>query len=307
MESAPRTIWEHIEDLRRTLVRVLLVIFFSTALSFGFYQNILHVLTLPLQYVSEHSHDSWQITPFQIQRERISNTSNIPAYFQDNSVRIIGSHKAEKEGLGYRVLAGGHLDIERETPPGHLIVLGPIEGFRTALKASFWFGMVVSSPVWLWLLFQFVAPALHSQEKRAALPVICFCLFFLILGGAFGFLVTIPIANKFLFAFNGTIGLNLWSLSLYLDYTVLLLLANALAFEMSALLFIAVHYGIVTAQWLTDKRRVMCVIIFVIAMLLTPPDVFTQLLMAIPMLIIYEGVILYAKSRQKGLLWVNVN
>ncbi|MDP1836430.1 MAG: twin-arginine translocase subunit TatC [Chlamydiales bacterium] len=240
------TFWEHLDELRKVLIRTLFVVFCATALSFTFYQDVLTFLTLPLRLLTEQGQGPWTVTP------------------------------------------------------DHLVVLGPMEGFSTALKACFWFGLVVSSPVWLWMLFRFVAPALHRNEKGLVIPVATVCLLFLIMGLIFGFYVAIPLANQALFAFNGTVGKNLWTLSLYLDYTVLLLLANALAFELSALLFLAVHFGLLSAQWLVEKRRIMCVVIFIISALLTPPDVFTLFLMAIPLLVIYECIVLYAKWRQPG-------
>jgi sec-independent protein translocase protein TatC len=123
----------------------------------------------------------------------------------------------------------------------------------------------------------------------------CLCIAFLLFGLLFAYYVTIPLANQFLYAFNLSIGENLWSASLYLDYTVVLLLANALAFELCAVLLLCVHYGVISSRWLQAKRRYIYVAIFVVAAVLTPPDVLTQLLLAIPLVIFYEMIVVYAR------------
>ncbi len=296
------TIWEHIEELRKTILRSLVIILAATFLSFSFYQQILSLLTLPLAVIANgKSEGSLVITPYHLTRHRISNpSSGIERHSLGAGDRVVATEGAQLEDSKlYALSPGGFLEVERLSQPDRLIVLGPIDGFKTVLKACFWFGLVVSSPLWLLYIFQFIAPALYASERRIALPVSMFCMVFLVLGLLFAFFVTIPLANEALFAFNGAIGENLWSLALYLDYTVVLLLANALAFEMSALLLLFVHYGVVTGQWLSEKRRIMYVFIFVMSALLTPPDVLTQLLMAIPLLAMYELILLYARWRQR--------
>lgn len=290
--------WDHLEDLRKTLIRVLLIVFCATALSFTFYQEILSFLTLPLSVLNEGVKEgALTATPYQIVRQKVSNTGRAAVPYQvAEGMRVIAVNGAVVKGhRDYVIEPEGWLETEQLKAPDQLILLGPIEGFRTALKACFWFGLVASSPLWLYFIFQFVAPALYATERSLAFPVIIFCLIFLVLGLGFGFFVSIPVANRCLFSFNTAIGQNLWTLSLYLDYTVLLLLANALAFELSAILLLLVHYGVVTATWLVAKRRHMCVAIFILSALLTPPDVFTLLLMAFPLCGLYELIVLYAR------------
>jgi sec-independent protein translocase protein TatC len=176
-----------------------------------------------------------------------------------------------------------------------LVVLGPAEGLNTAIKVSFWFGLTLTSPFWIWVILRFVQPALKAHERRAVLPFLVVSGVLMSVGLLFAYFVTIPVANQYLSAFNGTIGQNLWSLSHYMDYTILLLLANALAFEIAALFLMLIHTGWISAQWLIEHRRVMIVCIFVLSALLTPPDVLTQLFMAIPLLFLYECLVLYAR------------
>ncbi len=301
VDAARGTVWDHLEDLRKTFLRAFGVIFAATFLSFAFYQPILSFLTLPLSDVAQgHTKGSLMITPYQIVRQTVSNVTTMSAEYELSSEEhLLASTKATQIGTNrYLIDPTGSLEIEKKQQADRLVVLGPIEGFRTALKACFWFGLVSSSPLWLLFVFQFVAPGLYESEQRLALPIIAFCLAFLAVGLLFGFYIAIPIANEALYAFNGSVGLNLWSLALYLDYTVVLLMANALAFELSALLLLLVHHRVVAEEWLRNKRRMMYVVIFLISAFLTPPDVLTQLLMAFPLLGMYELIVLYARWRQ---------
>ena len=88
----------------------------------------------------------------------------------------------------------------------------------------------------------------------------------------------------------------------YLDYTIFLLLANGLAFELCVLGLFAVHLGLVTAEGLLAKRRVAIVGAFILGALLTPPDVLTQIMLAIPLIVLYEGIILYARLKRSEIL-----
>jgi len=180
-----------------------------------------------------------------------------------------------------------------------LILLSPEEGITSILKACFWTGLLTSSPIWLLLILRFVVPGLKFHEKRLILPFTIGSLLSLALGFTFAYYITIPMANHYLFALNETLGPNLWSLSSYLDYSILLMCANGLAFEFFNLLFFCVHYGLITADSLKEKRKTAIVTIFIASAILTPPDAVTQLLLAIPLALIYEANILYAMIIRK--------
>lgn len=183
--------------------------------------------------------------------------------------------------------------------PQQLMILGPLEGIAIALKTSLWVGVVWTSPLWLFILFHFIAPGLHKHERRVIIPFILLSICLMLLGACLAFKVTIPLANEYLISFNNTLGVNIWSLEQYLNYTIFLLLANSLAFEFFVLGIFAVHFGIITVERLGSHRRLAIVMAFIIGALLTPPDVFTQLMLAIPLILLYEIVILYARLKKK--------
>ena len=113
------------------------------------------------------------------------------------------------------------------------------------------------------------------------------------------YFITLPIANQYLSLFNSAIGQNSWTLALYVNYVLFLCMGHAIAAELALLLLILVHFRCLSAEWLISKRRHMIVAAFILGALLTPPDVLTQLLMAIPLIGIYELAIWYAKFRGK--------
>jgi sec-independent protein translocase protein TatC len=109
---------------------------------------------------------------------------------------------------------------------------------------------------------------------------------------------TIPLANQYLQAFNASLGQNAWSFAHYVDYTLLIMLGHIIAFELSLLLLLLVHFRILSPEWLVSKRRYMIILTFILAALLTPPDVITQIALAIPLILLYELAIFYAKWRR---------
>lgn len=293
--------WTHIEALRCALLRILAIIGVGVIICFLCYSPLIAFLTSPLTETTTKAQAPLIHTPLaQIYIFNALSTSQVvtlpaEAFAPTNlsaGVMPLTSHT-------YRLPAGGSLIYAKKTvPTTALVLLGPLEGMLTALKTSFWLGGVLTSPLWLLVCMQFIAPALRASEKRLILPFLITSLAFILLGCAFAFMLTIPLANTYLIAFNQEIGTNLWSLTHYLDYTVFLLLANGLSFELCAVGLFAVQLGLITAESLIAKRRIAIVCAFVLGALLTPPDILTQVMLAIPLMLLYEAVILYARLVQ---------
>ncbi len=292
--------WTHVEELRRTLLRIFAIIVAGVLICFLFYAPLITFLTNPLK--------PWlPSTASNLQVERIEYThlSNPHAFAQtytlpENAIASLTASAGAEEisPHTYRLAPNSWLTFAKPiTDTNNLVVLGPLEGMLTALKTSLWIGAVITSPLWLLVLLQFFLPALHSHEKRLIWPFLITSVCFIVIGCCFAFFVTIPIANTYLFSFNEAIGTNLWSLSHYLDYTLFLLLANGLAFEFCVVGIFAVHLNIITAEWLITQRRLAIVMAFIVGALLTPPDVLTQIMLAVPLMLMYEGLILYARFK----------
>jgi len=184
-----------------------------------------------------------------------------------------------------------------------LVILGPVDGFSSSLKLAFWTSGVLTFPYWGFLFLKFLHPALHAEEKKAVAPFFILSFFFLSIGLIFSYSFTIPLANKALYQFNLALGKNLWSLQNYIDYALTLVFATCIVFESAVILFILVHYGWVFPGTLMFYRREVILASFVISALLTPPDILTQILLALPLILLYEMVILYGRVRFKKFLY----
>lgn len=176
-----------------------------------------------------------------------------------------------------------------------LVLLSPTEGLTLTLRLSVWVGLIASLPLWMLPLLRFLKPALYSEEVKRLLPFFALSFLFVLLGLTIAYELTLPLTNHYFFAFNATLGRNLWSLSAYIDYVLGLLFAHALAFEMAPILWLLIHLKIVNYPFLKSKRRHGIVLAFILGAVFTPPDVLSQLLLAIPLMGLFELAIQYSR------------
>jgi sec-independent protein translocase protein TatC len=190
-------------------------------------------------------------------------------------------------------------------PPGSKPVFTDQAGaFFTLTKVAFLTALLMSLP---WVLYQawaFVAPGLYEHEKRFALPLIFSSVFFLVVGIGFAYLFVLPAAYKFFFAFASRTGADiLQDLQKYWDFTLAIFFGFGLTFEVPVVEMLLVKLGMVTTQQLRDARRYVIVGAFVVAAVLTPPDVLSQFMLAIPLILLYElGIFLagFVKARSRA-------
>lgn len=179
-----------------------------------------------------------------------------------------------------------------------LVLLSPLDAMTITAQLSFWVSLSVTSPLWGWWLLRFFLPALHPEERTKWLPFLFLSLLMLAISGYFAWKITLPLANQFLMGWSVPLGTPMWSVSNYLDYSLTLLFGHMIAGELALILAVCVHNRVLLPQQLCKARKGVCVAILIIAALLTPPDIFTQLMMALPLYALYELAILYAKWRQ---------
>ncbi len=141
-------------------------------------------------------------------------------------------------------------------------------------------------------LWKFVAPGLYRKEQRALLPFLFATPVLFAIGASFAYFITIPIALKFLLGYQGEIGgvtqEALPSVGNYLSFVMQFIMAFGIAFLLPILLMLVERAGLVTRQQLIGARRYMIVAAFAIAAVFTPPDVMSQLLLAVPLVFLYE-------------------
>ena len=177
---------------------------------------------------------------------------------------------------------------------GQLIATQVASPFFAPMKLAFFVALVVAMP---WLLYQawaFVAPGLYRREKRLALPLLSSALLLFYAGCAFAYFLVLPMVFGFLARVTPDGVAMMTDICSYLDVVLVLFLAFGLAFELPVALVILVLLGWVTPAQLREGRGYAVVGIFVIAAIVTPPDVMSQLMLAIPMCLLYEAGILAA-------------
>ena len=170
----------------------------------------------------------------------------------------------------------------------HAIYTTLPEGFFTRMHIAFVAGVFVSSPVIFYQVWSFIAPGLYEDEKRHILPVAFMSAFFFVSGGAFCYFVVFPQAFAFFVSYATDSIVAMPKVSDYLSFVLKLILAFGLVFEMPLFAFFLARMGIITAELMRRVRRYAILGIFIAAAVLSPPDVVSQLLMAAPMLVLYE-------------------
>jgi len=175
---------------------------------------------------------------------------------------------------------------------GRLIYTNLFEAFFVDIKVAFFAAIMLAFPVIATQIWRFVAPGLYSKEKRAFLPFILLTPFLFLLGASLAYFFAMPVALHFLLSYQGDVGgvsqEALPGVGNYLSFVTRFIFGFGVAFLLPVLLMLLERAGLVTRQQLKSGRRYAIVVAFVISAVLTPPDVVSQLLLAIPLVLLYE-------------------
>ncbi len=188
--------------------------------------------------------------------------------------------------------------IVAKSPP-ELIFVGPAEAFWAHIKIAFLAGLILAIPFLLFELWRFVSPGLLERERRYTLPFVILGTLFFFVGLAFCYFVVLPFVMNFLLTYKTEHLTPMLSIGLFIDFTVKLMLAFGLIFQLPLLISLAARLGIVTSTFLAQNRKYAILVNFVVAAILTPPDIFSQLLMAGPLCLLYEVGIWAARLIEK--------
>jgi len=176
-----------------------------------------------------------------------------------------------------------------------LIFTGLPEAFFTYLKVALLSGIMLAAPVIIYQFWMFVTPGLYKKERRILIPIVLLSSVFFIGGSLFGYFVVFPWGFKFFLGFATETIRPLPSMKEYLSFSAKLLLAFGLVFELPLVLTFLARIGIVSVDFLKKNRKYALLLFFVGAAILTPPDVVTQIMMALPLMLLYEISIIGAK------------
>lgn len=180
-------------------------------------------------------------------------------------------------------------------PVGELVFIAPTEAFVTRMMIALLGGIFASSPFLVFQVWRFISVGLRENESKYITIFGPFSFIFFVLGTLFAYFLIIPLGIKFLLSFATDSITPMISLSKYVSFVGTLTLAFGLIFQLPIAILFLTKIGLVTPHFLSTRRKNAIVLIFIGAAVLTPPDVVTQCLMAIPLLILYEIGIIFSK------------
>ncbi|HID56338.1 TPA: twin-arginine translocase subunit TatC [Candidatus Poribacteria bacterium] len=256
------TFLEHLEELRRRIIVCIIAVFVGMVISIWFKDQLLNFLELPLRFRAQ---------------------------------RFIGDLVGRTAGEGGDSI-WDYISIFLRSRSSmrtnvDIIITGPLESFIALLKISLATGTVMAAPVLLYEIWAFVLPALRPHEKRYAIPLFALLTLFFIVGAIFAFFIVAPIGLEVFANLWGGYGSglrNLWTLDRYVTFITRLILGFGAAFELPIVMAFISYIGIIDSNGFKERRRYAIVLIMLLSAFLTPSDVLTMLLMAGPLVALYE-------------------
>ncbi len=174
---------------------------------------------------------------------------------------------------------------------GQIILQHPevTSGFKMWVTIALWGGILISMPPLMVIIGSFIMPGIKDSERKIFQRVSGFGGILFIVGVLLGYKVTLPLAMKIMWGFTDKLGGEaIWNYQKFIGFTLQVLLGFGVAFQLPIVIILLGKLGILNSAQLKEKRRHVIVALFILAMLLTPPDVTTQILMAVPLILLYE-------------------
>ncbi len=324
---------EHLEELRRTFIRMALVTLVSMLVCFAFTPSLLNILLRPVQGIwlaHEREHlpasvraEDWllakelqqvrtgvseplrreletRMSPQVLQLadalELLRATALLPPTEQETFLARADPPQVVELARELR-RAGADLHIgQGKFEPRIMGAFRPGEAFLLSVQLAFFGGVVLASPLLLYLLLRFVMPGLLAHEKRVLLRCLWWGVLLFLVGCAFSYWAVLPRVLSFFHEYSLSLGIaNEWRIGYYLSFAIKLVLVFGVIFELPVVLYPLMRFNILTRRRMRRIRPYMLVGSFALALLLAPaPDPGTMLLMALPLYLLYELCIFFA-------------
>ncbi len=307
----------HLAELRKRLGLSVLSVFIAFVIAFIFHNGILTWITQPLndaltevgRVVESQDKATWQMQTDEQNKTitvvpntsssvatKLQNRLEEAAKIADSKLSLLLEEAAVAAKELSQTLKKLDTNISQTTKTNNFmgqITTHQVGGaFFVALKVSFFAGLLGAMPFILYQLWLFVAPGLYSNEKKMVIPFVAGGSIMFFTGVIFAYYVVTPFGFQFLITFGSFLYTPLINIEDYVGFFTKIMMGFGLAFELPVMAYFLALLGLVTDRTLKDFFKYAVVIIFVLAALLTPPDILTQLLMAAPLIILY-GVSIY--------------
>lgn len=240
------------------------------------------------------------------EEEKTSKEMSFLDHLEELRWRLIKSLAAIAVGAIVCFIFSGHIldfltfPVHAIKPVPKLIFLSPTGMFFVRIVISFACGLIIALPVVVYQTYAFIVPGLYPQERRYVFPIILLTMVCFLAGSGFAYFLIVPFGLKFLLGLATPDIEPQLDVGRYIGFVTRLMLAFGIVFELPVLSLFLTKIGLLTPRFLRKNRRYAVVIIAVGAAILTPPDIFTQLMMVVPLVLLYEVSILLSAVVYKG-------
>lgn len=263
----------HLEAFRKTLIRMVVSLLVGMLICLPFSDQLIRLLRAPAEPYIESS----------VVEKLVESPVQLSMAGEDVRSAIISTND---------VIVGAEITLPDEPLKQGMIRLQfsePAAALKMWLLVSFFGGLLLSLPFLVFFLALFVLPGVRDVEQRAIKRIAFFSGGLFLLGVVMGYKITLPLALGLMLKIGAQLGgESIWFYSKYILFALQLLLAFGLAFQLPVVILILGKMGVVGSRQLREKRRHVIIGLLVLAMLLTPPDLLTQLLLAAPLILLYE-------------------
>ncbi len=297
--GAHKSLWAHLDDLRKALIRSVIAVGLALLLCMTFTNKLASVIEYPLRHINLFEKPkptvSFQIGesrlgPYVVSREQFA---GLPPGVAPHVVFQLNTAKVGGEQVVTLKLAPDAPVEESSSLKVRLHNFGPAEGFSVAFHIALYGALILSAPFWMYFIGSFIFPALNICERRAFGPWVCWSLGLFLAGVLATYFLLLPVALRTSVEYSNLLGFEAydWRADDYISFVTRFVFGMGLGFQFPIVVLFLVKIGILTHRQLAHYRRHVCVLAFFLGAVLTTPEVITQVAMGIPLYLLYEACI----------------